>query len=71
MPKVTFVLKKDEVPGEWRKVHNEKQWDFRDSPNKLIMHRGLRWLKLKVRHHFEELVVAGRIISKKDLKGNG
>jgi hypothetical protein len=37
MPKAIIVLKKDEVPGKWRKVHNEKQWDFQDSPNKLIM----------------------------------
>jgi hypothetical protein len=35
MPKAIFVLRKDEVPGEWRKVHNEKQWDFHESPNKL------------------------------------
>jgi hypothetical protein len=34
--KAIFVLKKEKVPGEWRKVH-EKQWDFQDSPNKLIM----------------------------------
>ena len=31
-------------------------------------HRGLRWLKLKGRHHFEELGVAGRIILKRILK---
>ena len=62
------MLKKDEVPEEWRKVHNEKQGDFHDSSNKLIMHRGLWWLKLKGRHHFEELVVVERIILKRVLK---
>jgi hypothetical protein len=31
------LLKKDEVPGEWRKVHDEKQWDFQDSPNKMMV----------------------------------
>jgi len=57
MPKATFVLRKDEVAGEWRKIHNAKLWDFHESPNKLIRplpkHRGLRRLKLKGRHHIE------------------
>lgn len=36
MPKAIFVFREDEAPGERRKVHNEKQWDFHESPNKLI-----------------------------------
>jgi len=37
IPKPIFVFKKVEVPGGWRKAHNEKQWDFQDSSNKLII----------------------------------
>jgi hypothetical protein len=40
-----FGLKRDEVTGEWRKLHNEKLRDFYSSPNiiRIIKSRKMRW----------------------------
>ena len=40
-----FGPKRDEVTGEWRKLHNEELNDLYFSPNvvRLIKSRGMRW----------------------------
>jgi hypothetical protein len=40
-----FGPKKDEVTGEWRKLHNEEPHNFYSSPNiiKMIKLRRMRW----------------------------
>jgi hypothetical protein len=40
-----FGLKRDEVTGEWRKLHNEKLKDLYCSPNivRMIKSRRMRW----------------------------
>jgi hypothetical protein len=40
-----FVHKRDEVTGEWRKLHNEELHDLHSSPNivRVIKSRTLRW----------------------------
>jgi hypothetical protein len=40
-----FGPRKDEVPGEWRKLHNEKLNDLYLSPNivRVIKSRRMRW----------------------------
>jgi hypothetical protein len=40
-----FVPKRDEVTGEWRKLHNEELNDLYSSPNivRVIKSRRLRW----------------------------
>jgi hypothetical protein len=40
-----FVSKRDEVIGEWRKLHNEKLHDLYPSPNivRVIKWRRMRW----------------------------
>jgi hypothetical protein len=40
-----FGLKRDEVTGEWRKLHNEELRDLYSSPSiiKIIMSRRMRW----------------------------
>jgi hypothetical protein len=40
-----FGLKRDEVTGEWRKLHNEEFRDLYSSPSiiRIIMSRRMRW----------------------------
>jgi hypothetical protein len=40
-----FGPKRDEVTGEWRKLHNEKLYNLRSSPNIIRMNksRRIRW----------------------------
>jgi len=41
-----FAPKRDEVTGEWRKLHNEKLCDIYSSPNivRVIKSRRMRWV---------------------------
>jgi hypothetical protein len=41
----TFKLKRDEVTGEWRKMHNEELRDLYSSPSiiRIIKSRWMRW----------------------------
>jgi hypothetical protein len=40
-----FIPKRDEVTGEWRKLHNEELHDLYSSPNKIrqLKLRGMSW----------------------------
>jgi hypothetical protein len=40
-----FGLKRDEVTGDWRKLHNEELHNLYSSPNiiRMIMSRKMRW----------------------------
>ena len=44
--RIIFGLKRDEVTGEWRKLHNEELSDLYCSPNivRVIKSRGMRWV---------------------------
>jgi hypothetical protein len=78
--------KRDEVTGEWRKLHNEKLHDLYYSPNivRVIKYRRIRWAghvarmgreaytgvwreNLRVRNHFGDPGVDGRIILRRIL----
>jgi hypothetical protein len=45
MLRIIFGPKRDEVTGEWRKLHNEELSDLYCSPNivRVIKSRGMRW----------------------------
>jgi hypothetical protein len=38
-----FRLKRDEVTGDWRKLHNERLHNLYSSPNRMINSRRMRW----------------------------
>jgi hypothetical protein len=40
-----FGLKRDEVTGEWRRLHNKELYDLHSSPNiiRVIKSRRIRW----------------------------
>jgi hypothetical protein len=38
-----FGPKRDEVTGDWRKVHNEELHNLYSSPNRMIKSRRMRW----------------------------
>ena len=54
-----FGPKKDEVKGEWRKLHNEELNDLYSSPNivRVIKWRKMRWAG-HVAHMWENRVVS-------------
>jgi hypothetical protein len=39
----TFGPKRDEVTGDWRKLHNKELHNFYSSPNRMIKPRSVRW----------------------------
>jgi hypothetical protein len=45
VPRRIFVPKRDEVTGEWRKLHNEELRDLYSSPSiiRIIKSRRMRW----------------------------
>jgi hypothetical protein len=72
-----FGPKRDEVTGEWRRLHNEELNDLYSSPNIIRVFKsrrmrwaehvacmGVRWGDLKKRDQLEDTVVDGRIILK-------
>jgi hypothetical protein len=38
-----FGPKRDEVTGDWRKLHNEELHNLYSSPNRMITSRRMRW----------------------------
>jgi len=56
-----FGLKRDEVTGEWRKLHNEDLNDLYYSPNiiRLIKSRRMRWTGHVARMGGEERRIQG------------
>ena len=40
-----FGPKRDEVTGEWKKIHNEELWDLYSLPNivRVVKSRKMRW----------------------------
>jgi hypothetical protein len=38
-----FGPKRDEVTGDWRKLHNEELHNLYSSPNRMIKSRRMRW----------------------------
>jgi len=76
--RTVFGLRRDEVTGEWRKLHNEELHDLYSSPNivRVIKMRRMRWARMEDRRgvfrvlvgnpeekgHLEDQGVDGRII---------
>jgi len=56
-----FGPKKDEVTGEWRKLHNEKLNDLYCSPNivRVIKSRRMRWAEHVTRMGGDERRIQG------------
>jgi hypothetical protein len=67
-----FGPKRDEVTGDWRKLHNEELHNLYSSPNiiRMIKSRGMRWVghvlveSQKARDHSEDQDVGGWTILK-------
>ena len=62
-----FGLKRDEVTGEWRRLHKEELYALYSSPNiiRVIKSRTLRWAglgNLREGNHLEDPGIDGRII---------
>jgi len=64
-----FRPRRNEVTGEWRKLHNEELNDFYSSPNivRLIKSRRMRWAG-HVAHMGEERVVYRVLVGKPEGK---
>jgi hypothetical protein len=47
------VLRRDEMMGDWRKLHNEELHNLYSLPNiiRMIKSRRMRWASQKERHH--------------------
>jgi len=60
-----FGSSKDEVTGEWRRMHNEELYNLYSSPNivRVINSRRMRWAG-HVAHIGEERVVYGVLVGK-------
>jgi hypothetical protein len=51
MVRIIFRLKRDEVAGGWRKLHNEELRDLYPTPSviRIVKSRGMRWMEHVVR----------------------
>ena len=56
-----FGSERDEVTGEWRKLHNEELNDQQCSPNniRVIISRRMRWVGHVTRMRGEEMFIQG------------
>ena len=69
-----FGPKRDEITGEWRKLHNEEPNDLYCSPNifRVIKSKRMRWAghvaRMRERDHFEDPEVNERTILKRIFK---
>jgi hypothetical protein len=62
-----FGAKRDEVTGDWRKVHNEELHDLYSSPSiiRIIKARGMRWARHVAR--MEKRNAYRRLVGKRPL----